>query len=137
MYLAALANEFGWSFDDPHLMAKGMIVGHLLECGSQVSGGCFADPGYKDVPDIANLSNPIAEVTEDRIIITKLPDTGGVVSVAGTVLGAAMVTIITNGLLQLQIGEFWVQMCLGLILLAAVLLDRARSVIAERRRSVA
>lgn len=82
MYLAALANEFGWSFDDPHLMAKGMIVGHLLECGSQVSGGCFADPGYKDVPDIANLSNPIAEVTEDRIIITKLPDTGGVVSVA-------------------------------------------------------
>lgn len=63
--------------------------------------------------------------------------TGGVVSVLGTVLGAAMVTIITNGLLQMQIGEFWVQMFLGLILLAAVLLDRARSVLAERRRSVA
>ncbi len=63
--------------------------------------------------------------------------TGGVISVVGTVLGAAMVTIITNGLLQLQVGEFWVQMFLGLILLAAVLLDRARSVLAERRRSVA
>lgn len=82
MYLAALAHEFGWSLDDPSLAAKGMIIGHLLECGSQVSGGCFADPGYKDVPDIANLSNPIAEVTEDKIVITKLPGTGGTVSVA-------------------------------------------------------
>lgn len=63
--------------------------------------------------------------------------TGGVISVVGTVLGAAMVTIITNGLLQLQVGEFWVQMFLGLILLAAVLMDRLRAVLAERRRSVA
>jgi ribose transport system permease protein len=62
--------------------------------------------------------------------------TGGVVSVVGTALGAAMVTIITNGLLQLQVGEFWVQMFLGLILLAAVLLDRLRGVLAERRRQV-
>ena len=61
--------------------------------------------------------------------------TGGVVSVLGTALGAAMVTIITNGLLQLQVGEFWVQMFLGLILLAAVLLDRLRGVMAERRRT--
>lgn len=63
--------------------------------------------------------------------------TGGVLSVLGTVLGAAMVTIITNGLLQLQVGEFWVQTFLGLILLAAVLLDRVRGVLAERRRRVA
>ena len=62
--------------------------------------------------------------------------TGGVISVVGTALGAAMVTIITNGLLQLQVGEFWVQMFLGLILLAAVLLDRLRGVMAERRRQV-
>lgn len=62
--------------------------------------------------------------------------TGGVISVLGTLLGAAMVTIITNGLLQLQVGEFWVQMFLGLILLAAVLFDRARGVLAERRRSI-
>ncbi len=62
--------------------------------------------------------------------------TGGVISVLGTALGAAMVTIITNGLLQLQVGEFWVQMFLGLVLLAAVLLDRLRGVMAERRRQV-
>lgn len=63
--------------------------------------------------------------------------TGGVISVLGTVLGAAMVTIITNGLLQLQVGEFWVQAFLGLILLAAVLLDRLRGVVAECRRQFA
>src|SRR5690606_23142664 len=70
------------SIDDHHNMAKGMIIGHLLECGSQVSGGCFADPGYKDVPDIANLGNPLVDVTEDRIIISKLDGTGGLVSEA-------------------------------------------------------
>ena len=51
--------------------------------------------------------------------------TGGRVSVSGTVLGALLVTMLSNGLLLLQIGEFWVQAFLGLILLAAVLLDKA------------
>ena len=46
-------------------------------------------------------------------------------------------TIINNGLLLLQVGEFWVQMYLGLILLAAVVLDRVRGVLAERRRAIA
>lgn len=52
--------------------------------------------------------------------------TGGRVSVLGTVLGAALVTMLTNGLLLLQIGEFWVQACLGFLLLAAVLGDKGR-----------
>lgn len=80
VYLGPLAFEFGWRFDDHHLIAKGMIIGHLLECGSQISGGYFSDPGYKDVPDLGTVGNPIAEVTEDRVIITKVPNTGGVVS---------------------------------------------------------
>ena len=80
VYLGPLAHEFGWSFDDEHAMAKGMIIGHLMECGSQVSGGYFADPGYKNVPDLANVGNPIAEVSPSRVLIGKLPDTGGVVS---------------------------------------------------------
>ncbi len=63
--------------------------------------------------------------------------TGGVVSVIGTLLGAILVTIINNGLLLLQVGEFWVQTFLGLILLAAVVLDRVRGVLAERRRTLA
>jgi ribose transport system permease protein len=60
--------------------------------------------------------------------------TGGNISVAGTALGAILVTILTSGLLLLQVGEFWVQAFLGLILLVAVTLDRVRTIIAERRR---
>lgn len=52
--------------------------------------------------------------------------TGGVVSVTGTLLGATLVTVLTNGLLQLQIGEFWVQLFLGLVLLLAVTLNSLR-----------
>ena len=51
---------------------------------------------------------------------------GGQVSVTGTFLGAVLVTMLTNGLLLLQVGEFWVQTCLGLLLLLAVLIDRGR-----------
>jgi hypothetical protein len=82
VYLGPLAYEFGWDFNDHHLMAKGMIIGHLLECGCQVSGGYFADPGYKDVPELHNVGNPIVEVTDTQVIISKLPNTGGVVSEA-------------------------------------------------------
>ncbi|MGF1626775.1 MAG: ABC transporter permease [Alphaproteobacteria bacterium] len=60
--------------------------------------------------------------------------TGGTISVTGTALGAILVTVLTSGLLLLQVGEFWVQAFLGLILLVAVTLDRVRTVIAERRR---
>ncbi|MCD0505556.1 acyclic terpene utilization AtuA family protein [Bordetella petrii] len=82
VYLGPLAHEFGWSFDDHQAMARGMIIGHLMECGTQVSGGYFADPGYKEVPDLANVGAPIAEVTDTTAFITKLPGTGGVVSEA-------------------------------------------------------
>lgn len=77
VYLGPLAYEFGWSFDDPHAMARGMIIGHLMECGTQVTGGYFADPGYKDVPDLYNVGNPIAEVSANDVVITKLDGTGG------------------------------------------------------------
>lgn len=82
VYLGPLAHEFGWDFADHHLMARGMVVGHLLECGAQISGGYFADPGYKDVADLWNIGNPIAEVSADRIVISKLPGTGGQISTA-------------------------------------------------------
>jgi ribose transport system permease protein len=61
---------------------------------------------------------------------------GGAVSVVGTVLGAALVTTLRSGLLVLQIGNFWLQLFLGLILLLAVLIDRYRGVYAERMRVV-
>ena len=82
VYLGPLAHAFGWSLDDHQAMARGMVIGHLMECGAQVSGGYFADPGYKEVPDLANLGNPIVEVSADRVLLTKLSGTGGLVSEA-------------------------------------------------------
>jgi len=58
---------------------------------------------------------------------------GGRVSVLGTCLGAFLVTMLTGGLLLLQVGEFWVQSFLGLLLLFAVLIDKARILFLARR----
>ena len=54
------------------------MAGHLLECGAQVSGGYYADPGYKDIPDLAHVGYPIAEIDADgHCTITKPAGTGG------------------------------------------------------------
>jgi hypothetical protein len=81
--LGALIHEFGWSVDDFDLLAAGTLVGHLIECSTQVTGGTFTD--WRDVPDWANIGYPIAECRADGgAVITKPPGTGGLVSV-GTV----------------------------------------------------
>jgi hypothetical protein len=73
----ALAH-FGWARDDWHRIAGATMAGHLLECGAQVSGGYYADPGYKDVPGLATLGYPIAEIDADGgCVITKPAGTGG------------------------------------------------------------
>src|SRR5690606_9045296 len=56
--LAPFMHHHGWSPDDCRLMASGTLAGHLLECGAQVSGGYYADPGFKDVPDPHNIGFP-------------------------------------------------------------------------------
>jgi hypothetical protein len=81
MYLAPLIARYGWR--DDALLGAGSLVGHLMECGMQITGGYFADPGVKDVPDLAACGYPIAEVSADgSAVITKLPKTGGRVSAA-------------------------------------------------------
>jgi hypothetical protein len=78
--LGPLMHVFGWHADDWDRLAAGTLAGHLLECAAQITGGYFADPGYKDVPDLAEVGYPIAEVDADGgIVITKPPGTGGVV----------------------------------------------------------
>ena len=73
----ALAH-FGWARDDWDRIGRATMAGHLLECGAQVSGGYYADPGYKDVPGMANLGYPIAEIDADgNCVITKAAGTGG------------------------------------------------------------
>lgn len=81
--LGPLMHHFGWAVDDWERIAAGVMIGHLLECGSQITGGYFSDPGFKDVADPANIGFPIAEVYQNGVaIITKPPGTGGVVSSA-------------------------------------------------------
>ncbi len=81
LVLAPLMYEFGWNADNYEFLGKGTLAGHLLECGGQITGGYYAEPGYKDVPDLWNLGFPIAEVTENGdITITKLEDAGGIVT---------------------------------------------------------
>jgi acyclic terpene utilization AtuA family protein len=81
MFLAPLAYRFGWDAADMLRMGAGTLVGHLLECGMQVTGGYFADPGVKEVANLAECGYPIAEVQDDgSAIITKLDGTGGCVN---------------------------------------------------------
>jgi hypothetical protein len=83
LVLGPLIYEYKWKPNELNLMASGTICGHLLECGAQVTGAYFADPGYKDVPDLANVGFPIAEVNEDgSFVITKPDGTGGLVNKA-------------------------------------------------------
>lgn len=57
-------------------------MGHLLECGGQVTGGYFAEPGKKDVPGLGHLGFPIVEISEDgSFFVTKIPESGGMVTV--------------------------------------------------------
>jgi hypothetical protein len=79
--LAPLMHHFGWADDDWEKMASGVLAGHLLECGSQVTGGYHADPGRKNVEGLATIGFPIAEVAEDgSLVITKPAGTGGIVN---------------------------------------------------------
>jgi hypothetical protein len=76
--LGPLMHAFGWRPDDWDRLAAGTMVGHLIECGAQVTGGYFADPPAKEVPDLAQVGYPIAEVDRDGgIVITKPAGTGG------------------------------------------------------------
>lgn len=79
--LGPLMHVHGWKADALDLLAQGTVCGHLLECGAQVSGAYFPDPGFKDVPDLDRVGFPIAEVEADgSLVITKPPGTGGLVS---------------------------------------------------------
>lgn len=76
--LGPMLAHFGWSLDDWDRLACGTMAGHLLECGAQVSGGYFADPGVKDVPRLAEVGYPIVEMHHDgSFVVTKAAGTGG------------------------------------------------------------
>lgn len=83
LFMAPLIYEFGWDENDWDILGQATVIGHLLECAGQITGGYFADPSYKDVDGLARLGFPLAEVTEDgTAIITKVPGSGGQVTLA-------------------------------------------------------
>lgn len=80
--IAPLVHEFHWNIEDhPDQMGQAVLAGHLLECAGQVTGGYYADPGYKDVPDLERLGFPLVEVDETgAFTVTKVEGSGGLVS---------------------------------------------------------
>jgi hypothetical protein len=78
LFLAPLVHRFGWAADDWDTLAAGTVVGHLLECAGQLTGGYFADGVRKHVPDLARLGFPYADVRADgSAVVSKLPEAGG------------------------------------------------------------
>ncbi len=81
--LGACIHAFGWGRDDLDQLAMGSLAGHILECGPQATGGNFTD--WEQVPGMANMGYPIAEISPDgSFVCTKPANTGGLVNV-GTV----------------------------------------------------
>ena len=83
LFVAPILTAFGWASDDWPRVGVATLAGHLLECAGQVTGGYFADPGVKDVPDLERLGFPLAEITADGdIVVTKVDRSGGLVTTA-------------------------------------------------------
>jgi hypothetical protein len=81
LFLGALMHEFKWSDSDFERLSRGILVGHLLECAGQLSGGYFADPPFKQVPDLAHLGFPFADLLENgEAEFSKLDGTGGAIT---------------------------------------------------------
>ena len=80
MFLAPCMYELGWKADDWDNLARGIMVGHLLECGGQGAGGNY-QYDWRSVPDMDQLGFPIAEIGNDNddFIITKAPACGGII----------------------------------------------------------
>ncbi|WP_339626467.1 acyclic terpene utilization AtuA family protein [uncultured Maribacter sp.] len=83
LFLAPMIYEFGWKKHQADYWGTGTLVGHLLECAGQVTGGYFADPGKKEVPELWNLGFPFVEIDSNgQGYISKLQDAGGLVTKA-------------------------------------------------------
>ncbi|CCH51363.1 protein of unknown function DUF1446 [Fibrisoma limi BUZ 3] len=83
LFVAPMVHEFGWSLDDADRIGQATVIGHLLECAGQLTGGYFADPSRKDIPDMAHLGHPFADVSADgTAVFSKVDGTGGSLNVA-------------------------------------------------------
>jgi len=78
--LAPMLYEFGWDESDWDKVATGIVAGHIIECGVQCTGGNFTD--WRKVPRWTDMGSPLVKASADgSFVVTKHPDTGGLVSV--------------------------------------------------------
>jgi hypothetical protein len=81
LFVAPMVHELGWSWDDWDRLAVAVVLGHLMECSGQATGGNFSGDWW-NVPDLDRIGYPICEVSEDgSALLTKPAQTGGRVSV--------------------------------------------------------
>lgn len=79
-FLGPLIYEFGWGRAEWNKLAQGIILGHLMECSGQVSGGNY-QVGWEDVPNLERIGYPVAEISEDGTFVLSKPEgTGGLVN---------------------------------------------------------
>jgi hypothetical protein len=83
LFLGPMIHHFGWSTSDWERLGRGTLIGHLLECAGQLTGGYFADAGRKDVRGLARLGFPFADVDEKgNAVLGKVDGSGGSLTVA-------------------------------------------------------
>lgn len=83
LFVAPLVHEFGWSLNDADIIGKATLIGHLMECAGQITGGYYADPVRKSVEGMDILGHPFVDVRADgSALISKVKDTGGVINLA-------------------------------------------------------
>jgi hypothetical protein len=81
LFVAPMVHELGWGWDDWDRLAAGTVLGHLMECSGQATGGNFSGDWW-NVPDLDQVGYPVCEVAQDgSAVLTKPRDTGGRVSV--------------------------------------------------------
>ena len=81
LFVGILRHEFGWTIEHPGKIGQSILLGHLMECAGQLTGGFYADPGYKDCENLHLLGFPIAEMDETgRFFVTKVEGSGGAVT---------------------------------------------------------
>jgi len=83
LFVGCMLDGLHWRDDDYSKLGQATVAGHLMECAGQITGGYFADPGFKDVDGLARLGFPICEMTaEGDAFITKPEGSGGAVTLS-------------------------------------------------------
>jgi hypothetical protein len=83
LFVAPMVHEFGWNLDDYNLIGQATVIGHLMECAGQITGGYFADPVKKNVENMAQLGHPFVDINfNGDATISKVEGTGGMINLA-------------------------------------------------------